>query len=237
MATLLSAIETKIRRRLLAPSATDLFWSSDDIIAVINDGIKDLHAAICQLNQAHFRTIDVTNVTQGSGNTTLSGVPTDVLVVHRIRPRVLSARPNLRYVKRSYTHPDFEGALAAGTVSADSGGVIYYDVQDAGAPVAAPTILVAPVLNSTVDLALIYAMTIAEVTSAQNNPIPGNSDDALIAWAMAHLLPGESENKEPDSGWLKKYATEKTKVLVNLQPRDDSEPRVVDAVFEDEWQH
>lgn len=235
MPTLLSVIETEVRDALLAPSATDLFWSSAQLFRVLNKGIKDLHAAICQLNQSHFRTIDLTNVSQASGGTQLTGVPANVLIVHRIRPRVLADRPNLIYVKRSYTSSDFENALAAGTVAADSGGVVYYDVQDAGAPVAAPVILVAPALNSTVPLALVYAHTLADLTSSDANPIPGDSDDALVAWCVAHLMPREKESNEPDAGWLKKYATEKTKILVNLQPRDDSEPRFADAVFEDEW--
>lgn len=235
MATLLSVIETEIRDALLAPSASDLFWSSAQIMRVVNKGIKDLHAAICQINQAHFRTIDLTNVSLAASATSLTGVPTDVLIVHRIRPRVLADRPNLHFVKRSYTHPDFENALAAGTVSADSGGVIYYDVQDAGAPVGSPSILVAPAVNSSINLALIYSKTLSDLTTSDANPIPGDSDDALIAWSVAHLLPREKESNEPDAGWLKKYATEKTKVLVNLQPRDDSEPRTADAMFEDEW--
>jgi hypothetical protein len=233
MATLLSAIETKVRDRLLAPAATDLFWSTADVMRVMNDGILDLHAAICQLNQAHFRTIDLTNVSQAASGTQLTGVPTDVLVVHRIRPRVPSNYPNLQYVKRSYTSEDFENALALGTVAVDSGGAIFYDVQDAGAPVAAPVILVAPSINSSVPLALIYARTIGPFIATDPNPIPGNSDNALETWCVAHLIGGE-DNKEPHAGFLQKYSTEKTKILVNLQPRDDSEPRYVDGMWEGE---
>jgi hypothetical protein len=237
MATLLSELETRVRAQLVGPAATDLFWTSAELIVLLNNGIRDLYSAILQLNQRHFRTIDATNVTMAASATQLSGVPTDVLLVHKIRPRVLSERPNLKFVHRDYCGPDFESALCAGTVSADSGGVIYYDVQDAGAPVAAPVILVAPAMSSTLNLTLIYAPVLADRTSAQANPIPGESDDALVYWTLAHCIAKQAEKNEPDPGNLIKYATEKGKILVNLQPRDDSEPRYTEAVFEDEWSY
>jgi hypothetical protein len=103
MATLLSAIETQARRHML--EATARFWSSAELIDIINLGIKDLWGAIIDLNQEHFLTVDITNVSLAADGTSLTGVPTDTFRVHLIEPLDTTATPSSTRGRRRVRTP------------------------------------------------------------------------------------------------------------------------------------
>lgn len=235
MATLLSSIETQARRHLLEETAA--FWSSAELVAVINKGIKDLWRDIADLKQEHFLTVDASNVTLSANASTLSGVPAGIHKVYLIEPRDLSSNGSnvgLSFERREYNHPDFQNARGTEDVDA-SNAVLFYAVVGAGAPVAAPTIYVAPQVRSAVNLTLAYVPVLADLAAAGDVPIPGEADNALIAWTVAFARAKEREDRSPDPNWLAIYATEKAHLLQSLGLRDYSRPEFVDAVFAQYW--
>lgn len=236
MATALSSIESQARIHLKEVTAS--FWSSAELIDIINKGIKDLWGAIIDLNQEHFITVDESNVTLEASTSSLTGVPSDVFRVHLIEPRDTTPTGsfrNVEFVPRDYNHPLFRNARAQGVLDASTGINIYFTVSQAGAPVGAPTILVAPQVDSQLPLRFVYVPVLAAVASSGNNPIPGESDQALIAWCVAYARAKEREDRSPDPNWLAVYATEKQNILVRCAPRQTQEPEIVDGVF-DAWQ-
>ena len=235
MATLLSAIETKARYHLKEPTAS--FWSSNELIAHMNDGIKDLWGAVVDLHQEHYITVDSTNVSLAANGTSLTGVPSDVFRVHLIEPRDTTTNPGQRvlFVPRDYNSDDFINARSRTAQDPESGLVIYYCVTQAGAPVAAPTILVAPSINTAMNLRFVYIPTQPILTSAGTNPIPGESDNALVAWTVAYGRAKEREDRSPDPNWLAVYKTEKNNITVRLTPRQEQEPEVVEDYFKGWW--
>lgn len=235
MATLLSSITTKARRHL--NEATARFWSDAELLDLQREGIKDLWKAIVDLHQEHFLTIDEANVSLEADDTTLTGVPADCFRVHLIEPRDLSSTGAGRHVMfepRDYNHPDFAAGRAQSSVSIGNGLRITYALITAGPPVGAPTVVVAPKLSAALDLRFVYVPTIdtAALTDASNNPIPGESDNALIAWTVAWARAKEREDRTPDPEWLALYATEKTGLKVVLTPRQTQEPDYVEGMFE-----
>jgi hypothetical protein len=112
---------------------------------------------------------------------------------------------------------------------------VFYDIIGQGSPVAAPTVQVAPATNSAVLLRFVYVPTLAAVASTGNNPIPGEADNALIAWCVAYCRAKEREDRAPDAEWLAIYATEKANLLTSLTPRQTQEPEYVEAMFEAHW--
>lgn len=239
MATLLSSLETQARRYLLETTAS--FWSSAELIDIINKGIKDLWRAILDLHQEHFLTNDVTNVSISASTGQFANVPTDVFRVHLIEPKDTSsngAYRRLQFVPRDYNSPDFIAARSLGDVDASQDNVIFYCVTQAGAPVGAPTILIAPTLTTALaagSLRFVYVPVLAAKAAGDDNPIPGESDDALIAWTVSHALAKEREDRIPDPAWLAKYATEKQNILTSLTPRQTQEPDFVEPMFGSLW--
>lgn len=232
MATLLSALETQARIPLKEVTAS--YWTSADLIAICNRGIKDLWGGIVDLNQEHYLTVDITNVSLAAAGTSLTGVPTDVFRVHLIEPRDTTdagSTPRVLFVPRDYNSHEFINARAQTAQDPANGIQIYYTVTQAGAPVGAPTVLVAPSISSAMSLRFVYVPTIADLAAAGTNPIPGESDNALIAWIVAYALAKTRPDKSPDPNWLAIYATEKQNVLVRLTPRQTQEPDVVPDLF------
>lgn len=236
MATLLSTIRDKARKTLLETSAS--FWTDAELLEHEVDGVKDLYKGVIDLHQEHFQTIDATNVSMAASTATLTGVPADVLRVLLIEPRVLTegtSGSHLTFLPRDYNSPEFQAARAETDVSPDSPRVVYYSISQAGAPVGAPTIHVAPLLSSALLLRLVYIPTIGTLTAASNNPIPGESDNALYAWTIAFARAKERDDRSPDPNWLAVYATEKQAVLTALTPRQEQEPEYVRGMFGDYW--
>ena len=237
MATLLSAIRSRVRTQLQESSAG--FWSEAELGDHVIAGCKDMWGAIADLHQLHNFTVDTTNVSMAAATATLTGTPSDLFRVIRIEPRDLSESASGRetkFVPRDYQSQEFCEARGLPNQDPNNGPIIYYTVSQAGAPVAAPTIHVAPKLSSALNLSLAYIPTLADSAfndfSSDNNPIPGESDNAIFAYAMAFAIAKEREDNSPDPNWLAIYGTEKQNILVRLTPRQEQEPEYVEGFLE-----
>lgn len=232
MATLLSAIITSARRPLLESTAS--FWTDAELLEHATNGIKALWKDIIDLGKDHFLTIDATNVAAAASTAALTGIPTDMFRVVALQPRTLGASAennSLVFKPRETNHPDFVTSEAMGAVE-PRGRVIYYAVINAGAPVAAPAIHIAPQVSAAVLLTLKYIPTIGTLTSGSTNPIPGESDKAVEAYTVAFARAKEREDRSPDPEWLSIYATEARKILTALTPRSIQEPEYVVGMWE-----
>ena len=221
---------------------TNAFWTDTELLNIGKRGISDLWAAILDLHQEHFLTVDATNVSLAANATQLTGVPADVFRVNVIEPRDLtvnnSAR-NIAFVPRDYNHPDFQAARGQSVYDTSNDLTIYYAIVGAGSPIGAPTILTAPTISSALNLRLAYVPALGLSStyplSTDNNPIPGESDNAVIAWMVAFARGKEREDRSPDPAWLSIYSTEKQSLLTRLTPRQTQEPDFVEGMFETYW--
>lgn len=237
MATLISSIETQSRRHLRETSAS--FWSSAELLDIIAKGIFDLWRDIVDLKAEHYLTIDTTNVTLASNTATLTGVPSNVHKIYLIEPlnnNLNGSNRNLHFDPKDYNDPHFRTARASENID-PTNATIYYAITGQGAPVAAPTVHIAPKTTSTVALRFCYIPTLAttDLEASDNVPIPGEADNALIAWTVAWARAKEIEGGVPDSGWLQLYGTEKQHLLQSLGLRQLQEEQVVDAQFQSFW--
>lgn len=234
MPTAISSIVTQARRHLQETTAK--FWTDDELVAIINRGIRDLYRAINDNYQDYFVTVDESNVTLESGDLQLSGVPADVGIVRGIEPRDLDTYRAVFFRPKNYNHPDFQTARSQSQSSDPAQGVtIWWAVMGQGGPVAAPIIRTAPAISAQVPIRLTYVPLLTDVAAADNNPVPGESDQALINWCVAYAKAKETSTNLPDAGWLQLYATEKQSILVSLTPRQTDEEEFSEAVFEDLW--
>lgn len=234
MATLISAIETKVRLRLEEPVAK--FWSSDELVGIIADGCRDLWRDVVDLKQEHYITIS-TSVTLAASTATMSSVPSDVHKIVMITPLDVSptsANSGLSFKPADYNSDYFQGALSQAAVD-PSNTVVFYAITGQGGPVSAPTIRVAPQVTSAVTLSFAYVPTLGTLTSASTVPIPGEADNALVAWTVAYARAKEREDRAPDPNWLSVYATEKSHLLKSLDVRQYQEPLFAEALFESYW--
>ena len=235
MATLLSAIETQARRHLNETTAA--FWTSAELIDIMNRGIKDLWRDIVDLKQEHFLTVDNTNVSLAADTATLTGVPSGVHKVYLIEALnngTNGANKGLVFDPLDYNHDRFRSARASANID-PTNNIVYYAITGQGSPVSAPDIRVAPKVTSAVDISMAYVPVQADLTSAGNVPIPGEADNALIAWTVAYARAKEREDRAPDAGWLAVYATEKQHLLQSLGLRQYQENAYVDAIWESYW--
>jgi hypothetical protein len=221
---------------------TQAFWTDSELLEIASRGITDLWAGILDLHQEHFLTIDNTNVSLAANATELTGVPADVFRVHLIEPRsvVIGATGrNIEFEPRDINSADFRNARSMSSVSVDGVQKVFYALIGAGSPVSAPTIKTAPALSSALDLTIYYVPALGVSTSypltTSNNPIPGESDNAVIAWIVAYARAKEREDRMPDPGWLGIYGTEKQSLLVRMTPRQTQQPDVVEGMFEGYW--
>lgn len=234
MPTFISSIETTARLRLAESSP--IFWSSAELVDIIISGIRDLWRDTVDLKQEHYLTVDNSNVFLGANATQLSGVPADVHKVYLIEPRDVS--PNGRkivFTPKDYNHIDFQSARTSTALDPAGSGTIYYAVTGQGAPVNAPVILVSPSITGPLDISFSYVPTLGQLTSGSIVPIPGEADNALVAWTVAFARAKESDDRAPDSNWLTIYATEKAHLLQSLGLRQLQEPSFVDALFQQYW--
>lgn len=235
MATTLSTIIATARGTLMETTAR--FWTDAELLQYAVDGCKDLWKAIIDLGQGHFQTIDDTNVSLAANSSSLTGVPADVFRVELISVRdqtTASTVQNLTFSPKKAKDADWDANRALGAVD-PSGRDVLFQVRNAGSPIAAPTIDVAPMITAAVNLRLIYTPTLGTLTSGSTNPIPGESDHALYAWIVAHARAKEREDRSPDPAWISIYATDKAEILQALTPRQTQEPDVAEALFESYW--
>lgn len=235
MATLFSTLISSARKPLLEDTAS--FWTDAELLDIAIKGVTDLWAAILDLHQEHFLTVDITNVSLAANGTQLTGVPTDCFRVHLIEPRDTTSSGSGRdteFFPRDFNHRDFIYARSMSALDPSSGTVIYYTVTGAGSPVAAPVILTAPKISSALNLRFAYvpALAVGTYTTTSTNPIPGESDNALVAWVVSYARAKERDDRSPDPNWLSVYATEKQSILTRLTPRQTQEPDYVEGMWE-----
>jgi hypothetical protein len=238
MATTLQSLVTDIRAAMIAPISgdnADEFWTDDEILGYLNRGIKELWRSINDNFQNYFLTVDKTNVSLVAGSDLLTGVPSDVSIVRKLSPRDPATYPYLKFEYRDVSHKDFIAAETQAALEPSQVRLAYFYISQAGAPVAAPEIHFAPLVTATVLLTLVYVPTLATLTASDNNPIPGESDQALINWGIAHARAKEREDRLPDPGMLALYATEKQNILTSLTPRQTQDDEVAEALFEEYW--
>jgi hypothetical protein len=245
MPTPFKAIIARTRTQILAPLvqtgaiSPDLFYDDQELLDHAVAGARDLWRALVDLHEEHFLKIDTTNVWYKSGDETLTGLPPDVLRVLAIQPRDTSQATGirtLRFVPRKYTSTDFLTALGRSAFDATGPGEVFYAVTNAGSPVAAPVVYIAPKLTSTVLLRLVYVPTLPETMNLETmNPIPGESDHALMAWIASYALGKQNGDGPfvPDTTWLAVYSTEKQAILTISEPRQEQQPVVVQGVFDE----
>jgi len=242
--TLLSSIETQARDHLIESTAT--FWTSAEIIRHVNNGIKDMWRSIVDLKQEYFLVIDTTNVSLAADTSTLTGVPDGIHKVYLIEPRDVSSdsdNKNLHFDPVDYNHPRARAARTQDAVS-PSNNLLYYSIVGAGGPIDYDSgipagvnisIYVQPQVSTAVNLSLSYVPVLPTFTASEEHPIPGEADQALIAWTVAYARAKEREDRMPDPGWLQIYNTEKQNILQSLGVRQVQEPTIVDAFFESYW--
>jgi hypothetical protein len=231
MATAISVIVSEARKTLLEPAeVAGGFWTDAELVAIVNKGIKDLWRAINNQYQDYFLTINET-VALAANGTALTSVPDDCSVVRGLEQKDLSTYPNLVFDFCAWNDPKFQSARASQAFDPALGGTVLWCVIGAGAPVAAPTIRVAPAVSTALTIRLSYIPVVPTVVAGDNNPIPGESDDALIAWLIAHAISKDTEGQMPNVAWLAKYKTEKENILVSLAPRQQDSQQVVEDVF------
>lgn len=235
MATKIYTIERLARQRLDEPNPR--FWSSDEITSIVIAGIKDLWREVVNLKQEYFLTINE-DAELIAGDSTLTNMPSDVHKVYLIEPldgTSSSSNVGLQFSPLDYNHPKFMAARNSDAID-PSNGLIYYAIHDAGSPVGEPTIRVAPTVTSTVPLRFVYIPSISSTLGASSAvPIPGDCDNALVAWTVAYARAKERDDRAPDANWLQIYGGEKTRLLNSLGLRQLQEREVVDPLFEDFW--
>jgi len=239
MATTFGSLITAIRSHLIAPLTgdnADEFWTDAELLGILNRGVYDLWRAINNNYQNYFLTVDATHVSIAAGTDLLAGVPADVSIIRAIKPRVPSAYPYLKFEFRNVDHKDFIAAETQGTIDSGQARLVYFYISQAGAPVAAPEIHIAPMLSAEVLLKLVYVQTLGLFTANDYNPVPGESDQALISWGGAWARAKEREDRSPDPNLIQMYATEKQNILVFLAPRQTQDEEVAEALYEEFWQ-
>jgi hypothetical protein len=238
MATALSSIRSQARIHLKETTAS--FWTEAELLDIILKGIADLWGAVIDLNQEHFQTVDESNVSLAANSDSLTGVPSDCFRVSLIEPRDTTsagASRNVMFVPRDFASNDFINARSLSAQDPSGGLIVNYCLMGAGSPVSAPTVRTAPKLSSAMNLRFVYVPTLdlSSFDASDNNPIPGESDNALIAWTVAYARVKEREDRSPDPNWLAVYATEKQNILTRLTPRQTQEPEIVEDLFSQNW--
>ena len=237
MPTLLTSLVAQARLTLLEESfdtgtPSTSFWSDQELLDILDLGVKDLWGAILDVHGEHYMTVDTLNVTLPAGTSQLAGVPADVFRVLLIEPRDTTSNgqhTSVQFVPRKYNSLEFRAARSQVAIDPQGGSVIFYTVSGVGSPVAAPVIYTAPPVSATMKIRLVYCPTIT--TAGGMNPIPGESDNALKSWCVAWARAKEREDRSPDPNWLATYATEKGNLLTRITPRQEQEPDVVEDLF------
>ena len=221
--------------------ASNPFWTEQELFDIVVLGCKDLWRSIIDLHQGHFTTIlddqSVVYPAGASGTTTsFTGVPTDCFRILMIEPHLLGdAAPTTQWTyfkPKQYHSQAFQAARSTSVVNPAQATTVYYDLLNAGSPVAAPSIVGAPPVSAAITIRLVYVHTLPTLTEASNNPIPGEADNALVAWTVAWARAKEREDRTPDPGYLAIYSTDKQGLLTALTPRQEQEEEVVEGLFD-----
>ncbi len=215
---------------------TDNFWTDDELFGYAKRGTADLWEAVIDLHHEHFLTLNATDVSLQSGASQLSGVPVDTFRVYDIEPTSPTTTGCI-FVPRAVNSRDFKSASFQGLqapVTPTRGVRVYYCLTGAGAPNNTPIVRTAPALAAAVSLNFWYVPVLGlpqYVLETSTNPIPGESDQALINWIVAYMRAKERDDRTPDPAWVTLYASEKQNLLASLTPRQEQEPEYVESIF------
>jgi len=217
--------------------ATASFWTDAELVQHLADAARELWRAIINLHERHFYTVNESSVSMAPSQSTLAGVPGDGFRVTLLEPTDVTTLYGMLFQHRNYEHAEFCAARAEGAVD-PAGRTIFWDLLGEGPNVSTASIYVAPQSNSTVSLRIGYIRNLSSLSSAttsSTNPIPGESDDALVAYCVAHARAKEREDRSPDPEWMAIYGTAKKNLLAALTPRVEPEAQEVEGVFEAWW--
>lgn len=225
--------------RIHLKETTANFWADSELLDHMRNAVRDLWGAVVDLHQDHFTAIDVTNVQLNAGDDHLSGVPQDCFRVLGIEPRDTTsagATQDVLFYPKKYFDDDMRNSRQLTTQDPTVGLAVFYNPMGLGSPNGDITIKIAPPISSVVLCRFMYvqgpnAAAMALTPVSTYNPIPGESDNALIAWVVAYARAKEREDRTPDPNWLMIYATEKQNLLVRLAPRQEQEPDSVEDLF------
>jgi hypothetical protein len=231
--TTIQSIINDVRIQLNEPSAN--LWQDSELLGYANRGIKDLRRHINQTHQNYSFSLSTGAVATAASSSELTGVPTDVGVILNLEPADLQTYP-LNFRPAAWESSKFQSARRDDPFEATQGGTVWYCITGVGAPSGvAPTIRIAPQVTAVVPLNLSYQPVPANLALSDNVPLPGDADQALIEWVCAYAIARERGDENPDAKRMAAYNGEVAKILVAVAPRDESEPQVVDAMFEDYW--
>lgn len=229
--SLLYSVRANLKENTTVPGA--YYWNDAELLDWLNRGAKDLWRAIVDLYEHHFLTISDAPFIEAGANI-ISAIPDDVYRIVLIEPRTIgqsSVNPGLVFKPLPYQDPRFLNARACAPISPREA-IVYYDQVSEGAPVGPPAIRIGPTLSSSMLLTVAYNHTIGVFDETDTNPIPGESDNALIAWATAFARGKERDDTAPDPAWLKVYASEKANLIKQIGPRQIQEAEFADGMFE-----
>lgn len=230
MATTFNSLIYQARKVLIED--TPSFWTDAELLDIALNGARDLWKGIIDVYQDHFLTVDATSMSLTANATTASGVPTDLFRVKYIEPREPSTYINTFFFPKDFGSDEFRRARTL-TAQDATGCLFFYDLIGAGPPVAAPSLYIAPKTGATLNLTVAYIAGVASnLTTASNNPIPGETDNALKAWIIAWARAKDREDRSPDPEWLKVYGDEKLGIITAVTPRQEDEPDVVEGLFD-----
>jgi hypothetical protein len=228
-ATTIASLLTAVRRQLVEPVAR--FWSDAELKEIMRLGAVDLWGAIIDLHKDHYFKVSTDPVLRANG-TDISSIPEDCFRVLLIEPADITQNASgsqTIFVPKKFNSDDFSAARTITAQDVTSRRIIYYDVTGEGSPIGPPKILTAPMLTADLRVRLVYTPMLT--WGGDVNPIPGGSDNALKAWTVAFARAKETEDRQPDSGWLAVYATEKQTILTRLTPRQEQDVEVVEDLF------
>lgn len=231
----ISDIEALARQRLVEP--TPRYWTSQELTDIIIAGIRDLWRDIVDLKQEHFLTVNQNDVYFPPNSDRLAGVPDDVHKVYLIEAKHMeenSANVGLQFMPLDYNHRNFQLARSRPAIMPQND-TFYYSITAQGAPVGAPVIFCAPKTTQTLQIRFCYVPDLQPMTSGDFIPIPGEANNALVAWTVAYARAKETDDRSPDQNWLSIYATEKMHLLESLGLRQYQEPLMADALFQEYW--
>lgn len=233
MATTLSTLISRARDFLVATG--DTYWSDAELLAHAQAAIEDLWKAVLAAGQKHIITSTASTL---SANVLSTDLPLDFGRMWGVEVTNPTTNVNVIFTKKSYFSAEFQAARFADAVEPRHQ-TILYDLMNQGGPTdTTATLKTAPKVSSDMAITIWYTPTISALTTASTNPIPGHSDNAVVAWIVAFARAKEREDRAPDSEWVTIYSTEKTNLTNTvLEPRDAEAQEHVEGLFESYWQN
>lgn len=235
MATTLGTILFDARKQYLHDE-TAVAWDDDELLSHARKGISRLWRRIVDMYEEHFIAINEVDCFLEAGEAMLTGVPDDCYRVVLIEPRVIGAssvNPGLIFKPKKWQDPAFLNARARTPIEPRED-IVYYELHEQGPPIGPPVIRVGPRLSSSMLLTIAYnqRLPVESYDEDSYNPIPGDSDHALMCWIVAHAKAKDREDQRADPGWLKDFDKEAMDLVTRMAPRQVQELAHVEGMFE-----